>query len=470
MHVTLFSLSIGPLVILDFDSPSNPYSYNPPTIVIQETNTKESIRVSQVEFPDPGNSSDSISAIEVDYPNSSEIYPTGLVNTATQAPVEYDDSSYPQYTQIVTEADGPITTPQTIVIESGVTSWNAQGQKSPVNAVLLGGQDDNDLEYNASGQAILVGGGSNNTLVGGNSGSVIEFGNSYDPSAYHLITGNTLPGWLANVPPEVQEELSDSEQTDLLGNLSAIDTLSASGTGDYIESEDGNNDITEAGADFTVYASGTIVNNVQVTAPTSMGTTTSTPGPSQVVFPNADASNLLSVIPNPGDNVGLSTSTASLYGNYLQIEGGETNIDVYKYVDYVTLALQGGTTTIGDLSSIRSLESLVFNVGDPNGPPPPSGSTTTAPNTIIFDMPASGAPTINLSDTFVEYPGLGLNDLTVQDQVNQVTDVDAVLQGLTAADTVIFPLDGGSVNITPEEIRLRRLRSRSDERSRSRED
>ncbi len=128
------------------------------------------------------------------------------MNTATQAPVEYDDSAYPQYTQIVTEADGPITTPQTIVIESGVTSYNAQGEKSQVNAVLLGGQDDNDLEYNASGQAILVGGGSSNTLVGGTSGSAIEFGNSYDPNGYDLFTGNTLPGWLANVPAEVQEE------------------------------------------------------------------------------------------------------------------------------------------------------------------------------------------------------------------------------------------------------------------------
>ncbi len=248
-----------------------------------------------------------------------------------------------------------------------------------------------------------------------------------------------------------RRRLSESEQTDFLGTSSATDTLSASGTGDYIESEDGTNDINEAGRNFTIVASGEIVNNVQITAPTSTGTTTGTPGQSQVLFANAINSNLLSIIPNPSDNVRLSTSTAVLYGNYLQIEGGTTDINVYKYVDYVTLALQGGTTTIGDLSALSSLESLIFNVGDANGPPPPSGSSTTAPNTIIFDMPASGTPTINLSDTFVQYPGIGLNDLTVQDQVNQVTDVDAVLQGLTAADTVLFPLDGGSVNVTPEE-------------------
>ena len=44
---------------------------------------------------------------------------------------------------------------------------------TPVNAVLFGGSGNDHLEYDASGQATLVGGGGSNDLVGG----TLEYGN-----------------------------------------------------------------------------------------------------------------------------------------------------------------------------------------------------------------------------------------------------------------------------------------------------
>ena len=75
--VTLLDIEIGPFVLFSF-APSNP---PPPandgkTIFIKESNQAEKINVFQTSYPDPGVTGDIIQAIEVDYSDHSELYPT----------------------------------------------------------------------------------------------------------------------------------------------------------------------------------------------------------------------------------------------------------------------------------------------------------------------------------------------------------------------------------------------------------
>lgn len=174
IHVTLFSVNIGPFVIVSFAPPGPQTLSTPPTIYINETNQVESIHVVQDTFPDPNIAGQTDSAIEVEYPTYNEIYITGATNA--NGPVT---GVYPQYNYIVTRVantpvqNGPVTeyipesiqAAQTITIASGVTSFDSMGNPMPVDAVLIGGSGDDDLEYDASGQAVLIGGGGNNTLM-----------------------------------------------------------------------------------------------------------------------------------------------------------------------------------------------------------------------------------------------------------------------------------------------------------------
>ena len=192
-----FSINIGPITLFSFgtQSASPQVPDTAPTIFINETNANantssnkdKGIVVHETTLPDfnPFQPDVTIEAIEVDYPDGTkDIYPTGAIDTTTNQPLK--DNPWPQYTQIVTETNGSTSSPemdptaitqgQSIVIDSNVVSYNASDQPEPVNAVLIGGEGDDDLEYYASGSAILIGNGGNNTLIGGSKGTVYAFG------------------------------------------------------------------------------------------------------------------------------------------------------------------------------------------------------------------------------------------------------------------------------------------------------
>ena len=63
-----------------------------------------------------------------------------------------------------------------------MTSYYSNNQPEPVNALLIGGEGNDDLEYFASGQAVPVGNGGNNILIGGSKSTIDAFGDTIDPS------------------------------------------------------------------------------------------------------------------------------------------------------------------------------------------------------------------------------------------------------------------------------------------------
>jgi hypothetical protein len=458
IHVTVFSVNIGPFVIVSFEPPSPQPQSTAPTIYINETNTNETIHVKQITYPDPANPSLTISAIEVDYPEYDEVYPTG----------EFGPNGFvnphgsPQYSQFVTRSvptpivtpletlyeQEPIVDPQSIDIEPGVTSYNAAGQPTPVNALLIGGAGDDDLEYDGSGQAVLIGAGGNNTLAGGgNAVSVIEFGNTIDPtvdSPLSPFSGSNVPAWLAALPSvlgQIAPYLGTPTDT------TTDDTFSGDGGADFFEGGAGTNNFQESGNNFTLVAQGQVANVVEYTTPTegdSPGAETSSPGIIEFGS-NTDATNVLGLHLIGKNNLTVMPVLDDL-GNYLRIEGTATNLDAYGDIQNVSVAAGGGMLEVGDLSPLPSITSVFITEG-----------TASSANNIIFDAPDSGLPSTLTLDAIPVYevdvasdgpaggaPPADFDDMTAQESA---TNANVVFQGLTAADTVRFKMDGGTVDV-----------------------
>jgi hypothetical protein len=468
VHVTLFSVNIGPFVIVSFGPPSPQPLSSPPTIFINETNTNESIHVQQMTYPDPTVPGQTDSAIEVVYPTYNEIYPTGATNA--NGPVVPDP--FPQYSQIVTRVvptplvtplgtfyeQEPIVEPQSITIGPDVTSDNLQDQPTPVNAILIGGQGSDDLEYDASGQAVLIGAGGNNTLsAGGKAASVIDYGNTIDPavaSPLSPLSGPNVPAWVSALPATIQQEIAAEVSTPT--DTTTSDTFAGTGGLDFFEGGAGSNNFQETGNNFTLMALGQVANIVEYTTPT--GTAPGTSNPGKIYFgDNPNTENIIGLQLVGTNNLTLMP-VVDAAGNYLQIAGTQTNLDAYGDTQNVSVALDGGTLEVGDLSLLPSITSMF--VTEDNGTTPPKVPASGA-NTIIFDAPVSGAAsTLDLGSIqsnevdVVSEPGLippsfiappSYYDVEAQEAA---TNDNVIIQGLTSADTVRFNIDGGTVNVS----------------------
>ncbi len=467
IHVTLFTVNIGPFVIVSFEPPSPQPLSTPPTIYINETNTSEDIHVEQLTFPDPNIPGQTDSAIEVVYPTYNEIYMTGASNA--NGPIS--PNPYPTYKQIVTRVvDTPIVTPlltlyepepivqpQSITIAPDVTSYDAQGQPMPINAVLIGGAGDDDLEYDASGQAVLIGAGGNNTLgAGGKAGSVIEYGDTIDPDVASPLSGSDVPAWINSLPTDVRQELA--QELSVATDTTTNDTFAGTGGADFFEGGAGSNNFQESGNNFTLMALGQVANVFEYTTPTgsNSGSESSTPG--QIYFGNnPNAENIIGLQPAGKNNLTL-LPVISPAGNYLQIKGNETNLDAYGDIQNVSVALDGGTMQVGDLSAFPSLTSMFITEDTGTVPAnlPASGA-----NTITFDQPSSGASSkldlnsiYSVEQNVVSEPGLVPPNLVAPPSFYDMeaqeaeTNDHVIFQGLTAADTVRFNMNGGTVNVS----------------------
>ena len=167
IQATLFSFTIGPFTLAQFGTAYSAPSIQldtSPTIAITETNSESgSVVVHQATIPDPNTANQNDVVIEVDYPDGTQdYYPVEALNATTNNPITRP-SSWPTNYQIVTETNGlasfpmmdptVITQGQTIIVNSDVVNYNANNQQEPVNAVLIGGEGNDELEYDASGNA-----------------------------------------------------------------------------------------------------------------------------------------------------------------------------------------------------------------------------------------------------------------------------------------------------------------------------
>jgi hypothetical protein len=441
VNITLFSYSIGPIPILSFTEPSTPPAPSTaPTIYINETNTSEQIHVHQTTYPDPSNSSLVDSAIEVDYPSYTELYPTGQFSTTSAgALVPVAHNPFPQYTQIVTTASGAITAPQTIIVDK-VTSYDANDNPTPIDVVLIGGSGNNDLEDYAVGHALLIGGGgANNTLVVNNpAASAIEYGSTIDPDVPSPATTN-VPAWIAALPASVTAEIA-AEVAPLPGGTSSNDNLTAPGGGDFLEGGGGTNNFSESGDDFTIHGEGQVNNTFQVTQASGQPTSGSA-----VIYAGSGAKVVNVLILNrtaAQDSLDIQAESSSA-GEYLQATGDETNLAVYGVVQTLAVNLDGGTLELGDLNALSQLSS-VFVTDNPGS----------APNTITLDKPANGAAnaiTIGASTEVVNAAQAGSStpegSTTFTTFQNTPITAETFFSGLSSSDVIEIPFDGGTAQV-----------------------
>jgi RTX calcium-binding nonapeptide repeat (4 copies) len=217
--VTLFSYNIANAVIYRFaigadssDQDSAPFTH---TILINETDGDQTIHVHQKTkvnytyegFPDndPRNYTTEY-YIVVDYGTSQDAY---YIGTKT-----YDTGRHGWVWQPGARYDFVATAPfpdgkeptgdHTIIVDANAVGGYEGGvnpatgelvQPHPLDAILIGGIGNDDLEYHANGQAMLVGGGGSNTLIGGRT----EYGNY--PDLYLVNSTGVLNLYPEFLPP-----------------------------------------------------------------------------------------------------------------------------------------------------------------------------------------------------------------------------------------------------------------------------
>ena len=476
VNVNVFSINIGPFVLVSFDlSSGNTTPSTAPTIFLNENNTAEKISVHQTTYPDPSTANQTDEAIEVDYPNQPPVlYPTGAINTTTHQPISPDP--WPTYTQIVTITNGNPFAPemqpsvlsrtagQSIDIASDVTSYNHDtGAAQPINAVLIGGEGDDDLEYDASGNAMLIGNGGNNTLIGGGSGTVYAYADTIDPEQPDPLLSN--PAWFSQLPAWLQDDIVSTEgEVGVPDDFNSSQTLAGAGNGDFLEGGAGENQFEENGDNFAVVTEGNVSNSVQVaSASTSSGSGQTMSLAHNIYFTNTEPgtyspSNVLGLSPDATDDLVLSGLPATEFtGPYLQVAGTETTLYAFGDVQYVSVALQGGTLEIGDMSALPTLAGII--VDEDSGLFSSEPLTPGDPNTITLDPPSSGAPAA------IQVGGIPVSNEDAQDNqgfpsptqepfydldvLDTVTNTHVIFQGLTDQDTVNLVLHGGTAVVQP---------------------
>ncbi len=137
-----------------------------------------------------------------------------------------------------------------------------------MNALLIGGEGNDDLEYFASGQAVLVGNGGNNILIGGSKSTIDAFGDTIDPSQPDPLL--SPPSWFSQLPPQIVNFLSSTQGEGVVPtDETTTESISGGGTGDFLEGGAGGNAIAENGDNFAIVTEGNTANQINVGAATT---------------------------------------------------------------------------------------------------------------------------------------------------------------------------------------------------------
>jgi hypothetical protein len=417
--VTLFSITLAYDELLNFDSnvQNNIYQPNPtePNVIrIHKSNTDETIRVHQVSLPDAGG--DPIdqaydSAIEVVYPDHKEDYLTAHYVKQGNNFVATNDLGH--YNLVATDGNyggGK----QTIIVDPLI----GDGEGTPVNAVLIGGSDDDTLEYHAAGHAVIVGGAGNNTLrsdatKGMGTGSVL-YGGFIQPDV-PLASPFTIPSWEQTLLGQVNEPPGPTVN-------SVEDVMVGSDGPDTLVGGDGSNVFDEASRGVSIYGEG--VSNVfdlheADGSANSQGYVRGVTGLDTVVFERPAGT------PANPDVLNLAFSNP-LGGPLITATGTDTSLGIVG-VNNITVQANGGIVNVGDLTPFTNFKVIV------------QGHTSPSSSRAVFAAPLAGTSTVHLSANVTDQ-GLLFSNGSGGAPVAELLD-------LTPTDNVRVQMNGGQTNI-----------------------
>lgn len=301
---------------------------------------------------------------------------------------------------------------------------------APVNAVLIGGGDDDTLEYDGHGKAVLIGGGGNNSLRAFNNAAqgVYVFGNTIDPSAFDASTIN-FP-----MPSEIHDQIQSSVQSPASPPDHTSDVLAGAGSSVFLGGGPWDNFFEGPGT--ATFVGGAGQNEFRMEAKLTDPSVPFVPGS---LIDNPSATNTVILdrngVPDPTHDSLILRAEAG----FLHITGNVTDLTL-EHHEALAISMAGGTLDVGDLSPLGPFDFLVTR-----------GSNSAPPTTAIFDTPTAGL----VDPLYIEPNGpvdpvgnpnlLDLDLLQGPGGAGAGANVEMV--GFTRFDSLYVKLRGGQVNI-----------------------
>ncbi len=488
--ITLAHVDLAHITLLTFDVNTQvPTESDGQTIYINETTSDQSVHVQMEQLspdvfgvappsigsvltgtgnfqayffdnPDPGDAKAYIEAIVVSYSDHTETYPVAFFHHVNGQLVglnleqRYVDATFPLvpsvkvgifktvqggaiddlFTPIHYDliATLPPTDPLALIEGIGkqtITIGDIYGDATgaAVNAVLVGGGDDDTFEYDGNGQAVLIGGGGNNSLRAFNTAAqdVYEFGGTVDPGVFDVNKINF------SMPAEVQAEIQLEVQSPDSSHTSDI----LAGAGSDVFLDGGPWDNFFEGPSTATFVGGAGTNEFRIEAKLTDPSIPFVPG---ILMDNPAADNTVIIDRNGVQDPTTDSVILRAEDGYLHITGNVTDLKLLHH-ESLAISMAGGTLDVGDLSSLGAFDFLVNR-----------GSTSAPATTLIFATPTAGLSNpLNIVAHGpvdpVENPTLIDLDLLQGDGSLPGANVEMI--GFTQFDTLEVNLYGGEVNI-----------------------
>ncbi len=387
-----------------------------------------------------------ISGIEVTYPDHKEYFPTTTQITGEDPQVHH--------TYFIVTDFGSDTAPSgnhTIVVDSNPSSVDTIVDNNSVpgsylnatnwtgvNGLLVGGTGDDDFEWQAPGQAVLVGGGGNNNLVGGTT----EYAGFALPDALGAVGGLSRNLFYGKVDPAVLDQLIASESgltlSGYFGNTNlvtkAANAILYGGSGDNHFTASGNGDQLFGGTGnnwFEVFPGSDGVSRVSVTGNGDTNATKNT-----LVFHGNGDFNLNQFNAPPSRSLVNVTATVSAVTITEQQYRASFTVTAHDITALSLAPASLSTIELADLSRLGLSKGVVIDLGSGSGARLAAPPTTPA-NRVILDGSVShdqiNVAAADAQEVAVKYERSG--DVPIDELV--------VVRGLTANDQLAFDGRGG---------------------------
>ncbi|HEY2827515.1 MAG TPA: hypothetical protein VGJ04_07950, partial [Pirellulales bacterium] len=410
--------------------------------------------------PDDNDPKSYIEAIVVTYPDHTETYPVAYYNHDAQGKlvghsleqrwIEEDiptptgvnkftvgifklADSNPLFTPIhynTIVAVPPASDPITGLIGLGkqtisIADIYGDATGAAVNAVLVGGDDDDTLEYDGHGKAVLIGGDGNNSLRAFNKSAtgVYVFGNTIDPS----FDMNKL----SFVPSDDQSVVQSYVQSP--GSAHTKDVVAGAGSDVYLDGGPWDNFLD--GPATATFIGGKGENDFRVEARLTDPSVPFVPGQ---LIDQAGAANTVIIDRNGVQDPTNDSVILRADSGFLHITGNVTDLTLRNH-ELLAIDMAGGTLDAGDLSPLGPVDFLVNR-----------GSTAAPPTKAIFDTPATGLPNqLNIIANGPVDPVQNpkLIDLDLLQGDGSLSGANVEMVGFQSFDSLDVKLHGGVVNI-----------------------
>jgi hypothetical protein len=356
---------------------------------------------------------------------------------------------------------------------------NLQGDDlgAPVNAILIGGSGDDDLEYHGTGSALLIGADGSNTLIADAArGKVTIYGNTIDPATpldpntlgFTLPPKDTFPG---DAEPSYQDRITAVTRDVAPHGLSLLhNLLVANGTESFLEGGPQSNVFD--GSPTSTYRGGSGNNLFLVRLDLAnlvdgnghLNTDPIVPAGAIQAQPDALSNTLIldrrgvPFADSTTDQVIVDTKNLLAAGAPQLHFGGYATDLLVEGMNSASLQLDGGTLDVGNLSSLGPI-TLIVNRGD----------SSALATTVTMHQPAAGSSAPVYIQSFLENyqesdPQTGLPILDPQTHQPLVTVLTGIgftqgqrdgngaganlyLFGMQTADQAILDLRGGTASI-----------------------